>query len=197
MHVDGGAFWMGAQMPDDPDAFGDESPVHHVAVSPFLIGRADRFEAERADLRPAAKRSRAQQRLFAVLDGLRSQAMFDAFLVPNVLPLAVALDRGGVLLAVPPVIGVAGTPFLRNVQADQAVFGVCRHFLAVVIGAALALARGFAAYQLPWFIFRWLERSVTIAAAPFTHKGRCLIELDQGAASPWITSNGTGSGFDR
>src|SRR5215469_18837383 len=35
---------------------------------------ADRFEAELAELRPAAKRSRAQQRLFAVLDGYCSQA---------------------------------------------------------------------------------------------------------------------------
>jgi transposase len=41
---------------------------------------ADRFEAELADLRPAAKRSRAQQRLFAVLDGLCSQAMLEAYL---------------------------------------------------------------------------------------------------------------------
>jgi transposase len=41
---------------------------------------ADRFEAELADLRPAAKRSRAQQRLLAVLDGLRSQAMLEAYL---------------------------------------------------------------------------------------------------------------------
>jgi transposase len=41
---------------------------------------ADRFEAELADLRPAAKRSRAQQRFFAVLDGLCSQAMLEAYL---------------------------------------------------------------------------------------------------------------------
>jgi formylglycine-generating enzyme required for sulfatase activity len=39
MRVDGGPFWMGAQKPDDPDAFGDESPVHQVEVSPFFIGR--------------------------------------------------------------------------------------------------------------------------------------------------------------
>jgi hypothetical protein len=41
---------------------------------------AERFEAELAGLRPAAKRSRAQQRLFAVLDGLCSQAMLEAYL---------------------------------------------------------------------------------------------------------------------
>jgi len=41
---------------------------------------ADRFEAELADLRPAARRSRAQQRLFAVLDGLCSQAMLEGYL---------------------------------------------------------------------------------------------------------------------
>src|ERR1700722_467003 len=41
---------------------------------------ADRFEAEMADLRPAARRSRAQQRFFAVLDGICSQAMLEAYL---------------------------------------------------------------------------------------------------------------------
>ena len=41
---------------------------------------ADRFEAELAQLRPAAKRSHAQQRLFAVLDGYCSQAMLEAYL---------------------------------------------------------------------------------------------------------------------
>jgi len=41
---------------------------------------ADRFEAELADLRPAAKRSRAQQRFFAVLNGLCSQAVLEAYL---------------------------------------------------------------------------------------------------------------------
>jgi transposase len=41
---------------------------------------ADRFEAELAESRPAAKRSQAQQRLFAVLDGLCSQAMLEAYL---------------------------------------------------------------------------------------------------------------------
>jgi transposase len=41
---------------------------------------ADRFEAELADLRPAAKRSRAQQRLLSVLDGYCSQSMLEAYL---------------------------------------------------------------------------------------------------------------------
>jgi len=41
---------------------------------------ADRFEAELAQLRPAAKRSRAQQRLLAVLEGYCSQAMLEAYL---------------------------------------------------------------------------------------------------------------------
>jgi transposase len=41
---------------------------------------ADDFDAEVAQLRPAAKRSRAQQRLFAVLDGYCSQAMLEAYL---------------------------------------------------------------------------------------------------------------------
>jgi hypothetical protein len=41
---------------------------------------ADRFEADLAQLRPAAKRSRAQQRLVAVLDGYCSQAMLEGYL---------------------------------------------------------------------------------------------------------------------
>ena len=88
--------------------------------------------------------------------------------------LAVALDRGGVLLAVPPpVIGVVGPPFLRTVQAYLAVFRVCREFPAVIIGATLPLARSFPAYQLPWLIFRWLEGSLTVAALPFDHTAGC------------------------
>jgi transposase len=41
---------------------------------------ADRFEAEIADLRPAARRSRAQQRLFAYLDGLCSPSLIEGYL---------------------------------------------------------------------------------------------------------------------
>jgi hypothetical protein len=41
---------------------------------------ADRFEAELADLRPAPRPSRAQQRLFLFLDGLCSRAMVEAYL---------------------------------------------------------------------------------------------------------------------
>ena len=41
---------------------------------------ADRFEAELAELRPAARQSRAQQRLFLFLDGLCSRAMLEAYL---------------------------------------------------------------------------------------------------------------------
>jgi transposase len=41
---------------------------------------ADRFEAELADLRPAARRSRAQERLFLFLDGLCSKAMLESYL---------------------------------------------------------------------------------------------------------------------
>jgi formylglycine-generating enzyme required for sulfatase activity len=39
VHLDGGPYRMGAQKPDDPDAFDDESPVHQVEISPFSIGR--------------------------------------------------------------------------------------------------------------------------------------------------------------
>jgi hypothetical protein len=41
---------------------------------------ADRFDADLAQLRPAAKRSRAQQRLFLVLESFCSQAMLEAYL---------------------------------------------------------------------------------------------------------------------
>ena len=41
---------------------------------------ADRFEAELVELRPAAKRSRTQHRLFAVLENLCSKAMLEAYL---------------------------------------------------------------------------------------------------------------------
>lgn len=41
---------------------------------------ADRFEAEIAELRPTARRSRAQQRLFAYLDGLCSRVLVEAYL---------------------------------------------------------------------------------------------------------------------
>jgi formylglycine-generating enzyme required for sulfatase activity len=39
VRVEGGKFRMGAQKPDDPEAFEAESPVHQVEVSPFFIGR--------------------------------------------------------------------------------------------------------------------------------------------------------------
>jgi transposase len=41
---------------------------------------ADRFDADLAQLRPAAKRSQAQKRLFAVFDGYCSQSMLEAYL---------------------------------------------------------------------------------------------------------------------
>jgi hypothetical protein len=59
--------------------------VHEIVSYPRCWRRgqtlgADRFEAELAELRPAAKRSQAQQRLFAVLQNLCSQAMLEAYL---------------------------------------------------------------------------------------------------------------------
>jgi hypothetical protein len=54
-----------------------------------------------------------------------------------VLLLAISLDGLRMLLAIPPpVIGIAGTLFLRTIQAYLAVFRVCDDFLAVIIGAA-------------------------------------------------------------
>ena len=59
--------------------------VHEIVSYPRCWRRgqvlgADRFDAEVAELRPAAKRSRTQQRLFAVLEGFCSQAMLQAYL---------------------------------------------------------------------------------------------------------------------
>jgi transposase len=59
--------------------------VHEIVSYPRCWRRgqtlgAERFERELAELRPAAKRSQAQQRLFALLDGLCSQAMLEAYL---------------------------------------------------------------------------------------------------------------------
>jgi formylglycine-generating enzyme required for sulfatase activity len=39
VRMEGGPFRMGAQKPDDSEAFEQESPMHQVEVSPFLIGR--------------------------------------------------------------------------------------------------------------------------------------------------------------
>ena len=59
--------------------------VHEIVSYPRSWRRgqtfgADRFEAEVAELRPAARRSRAQQRLFLFLEGLCSKAMLEAYL---------------------------------------------------------------------------------------------------------------------
>jgi len=95
-------------------------------------------------------------------------------LVPNVLLLAVPLDDGRALLTVPPpVIGVAGAPFLRAVPAYLVVFRVGIDLLAVILGATAALAGRFRAHRLPRLILRWQEASLTVAASPFDHTGGC------------------------
>src|SRR5262252_7998928 len=84
------------------------------------------------------------------------------------------------LFAVPaPVIRIPGPPFLWAVQAHLAIFRVRSDLLAVILSAAAALATGIAAHRLPRLIFRWLEDPLTVAASPFAHKGRCLIELNR------------------
>jgi len=93
-------------------------------------------------------------------------------LVPHVLTLAVSLDGGRVLFAIsPPIVRVAGAPFLRTVPTSQPIFRVGSDFLAVVIGAAAPLATGFAAYGLPRLILRWLKDLLTVAATPLDHTG--------------------------
>ena len=98
------------------------------------------------------------------------------FLVPNVLLLAVPLDRDWVLLSVsPPIFRVAGSPFLRTVQAYLAVFRVRRDLLAVILSTPSALAAGVTTYRLTRLIFRWLEDLLAVAASPFDHTGCCRI----------------------
>jgi hypothetical protein len=98
------------------------------------------------------------------------------FLVPDVLLLAIPFDGGRVLFAIPPpIIRVAGAPFLRAVQADLAILRVCGDLLAVIIGATAALAIGFAAHQLRRLVLRWQEGLFTVAAPAFDHTGGCRI----------------------
>lgn len=48
---------------------------------------------------------------------------------------------------------------------------VRRDLMPVVIGAAEALATGFAAHRPCRVVFRWLEDPLTVAASPFDHTG--------------------------
>ena len=96
------------------------------------------------------------------------------FLVSNVLKLAVPLDGGGVLFAIPSsVVRVARAPFLRTIQASLTIYRIRSHLLAVIIGAAPPLALGLTAYRLPRLIFRWLEGLLTVAATPLDHTRGC------------------------
>ena len=96
------------------------------------------------------------------------------FLVPNLLKLAIPLNGGGVLFAIPsPVVRVAGAPLVWTIQALLSVNRVRSDLLAVVIGAATPLALGLTAYRLPRLILRWLEDHLTVAATPFDHTGGC------------------------
>ncbi len=100
-------------------------------------------------------------------------------MVADVLLLAVALDGGGVCLAIPaPVVGVANSPLLRTVPAHLPVFRVCGDFLAVIIGTSPPLAVQFVANRLPQLIFRGLKRSFTVAASPFDHTGVVASAVD-------------------
>jgi len=93
-------------------------------------------------------------------------------LVPNVLSLAIALYGGRVSLPVPPpIVRVAGSPFLWAVPAHLAVFRVRRDFPAVIFSAAPALALGTAAHRLRRLKLRGLKYPFTVAATPFDHTG--------------------------
>ena len=92
----------------------------------------------------------------------------------NLLLPAVALDGGGMLLAVlAPVIGMAGAPLLWTIETDLPVFGIGGDLLAVIVGTAPALAVSAGADGLPWLILRGLKHLFAIAAAPFDHRRFC------------------------
>ena len=98
---------------------------------------------------------------------MRASSLADA----NWLLLAIPLDGARVLLTIsPPIVRVAGPPFLGAVEAYLAVFRVCSDLPAVIFSAAAALAVGVAADRLRRLILRGLKDSLTIAALPFDHK---------------------------
>jgi hypothetical protein len=68
-----------------------------------------------------------------------------------------------------------GIAISAGFQALLTVFRVRRDLLAVIIGAAAALAFELAAHQLPRLILRRLEVLLTVAASPFDHTGGCRI----------------------
>ncbi|HEY6304079.1 MAG TPA: hypothetical protein VIX14_13550 [Terriglobales bacterium] len=95
-------------------------------------------------------------------------------MVPNLLLVAIPLNRLRVLLAIPPpVIGIAGAPFLSAIQASLAIFGVRRDLLAVVIGAAPPLALWIPAYRLLRLKLGWLENPPAIPTLAYAHIGGC------------------------
>jgi hypothetical protein len=107
----------------------------------------------------------------SLADGISAQKHL---LVPNVLLLAIPLDGLRVLLAIlPPVIGVAGAPFLRTVEAYLAVFRIRGDLLAVIIGAAPPLAGAIAAHRLRRLKLRQLEDSLAIPTPPLIHTDSC------------------------
>ena len=83
---------------------------------------------------------------------------------------AVSVSGGGILLPILlPVIGMAGAPFSGTVPADVAIFGIGGEFPAVIIGAATALAVGFATGGLAALELGRLEILLAVEATPFTH----------------------------
>jgi transposase len=69
----------------DSDSVAIYSRTHEVVSYPRCWRRgqvigADRFDSELVEFRPAARRSQAQQRLFAILEGLCSRSMLEAYL---------------------------------------------------------------------------------------------------------------------
>ncbi len=71
----------------------------------------------------------------------------------------------------PPMLRVAGSPFLRAVAAHVSALRVRCDLVPVIFSAVTAVAAGVAAHRLHRLIFRWLEDPLTIPASPFDHTG--------------------------
>src|SRR3954447_12103660 len=97
--------------------------------------------------------------------------------VAGLLLLTVAFDHSGMIAAVAlPVIGMASPPLAWAVAADLAILGIGGDLLSMIVGAASSLTGRIAADHLARLILRRLEKLLTVAATPFIHKRRCLIE---------------------
>ena len=98
-----------------------------------------------------------------------SQALFA---VAGLLPAAVLLRHGGVLLPVlAPILGVLLPPLACAIAADLSIYGIGGQLCTVVVGAPPALALGQTANFLTRLERGRLKFALAISAAPQVHTG--------------------------